>query len=424
MNKAINPSGNFTINYPTKEFTKTPNYLITNKTLKPFETLVLQFVLSLHPNTKLTQHLCSEAFDVSLRHIERVFKVFHDKGLVTSYKKKNDNNLYDTFYDFHTDILDGTREDLPDELVGTVPDTDVGTRENIKESLESNNDKCLSTVIENSSIPTQMSGHINTNLNNKTIYNTKEKINNKKEGELMSYESTVKLMRDKLVYSGKVENLIKEFGIDEVNKHLRYLDYFELDKLHQNYKKNLTFAFLESLRNNLPAPIHYQQIENDKIHNQRLVILDPVLKLFNIKSQDRIDLYLEICRNINYHRLQDKLNKDEYTKQGIDFANRRSLRSRQYELSLEEKSKLIEDLTLKFYKDKNTRIDITKKLVKYDIKKVLNLVKITLTDNKYSTISLKNELEEYKGDVNKYLFNLEIWVLNLSNKEIVEEVLI
>lgn len=418
MNKAINHSGNFTINYPTKEFTKTPNYLITNKTLKPFETLVLQFILSLHPNTKLTQHLCSEAFDVSLRHIERVFKVFHDKGLVTSYKKKNDNNLYDTFYDFHTDILDGTREDLPDELVGIVPDTDVGTRENIKESLESNNDNGLSTVNENSSIPTQMSGHINTNLNNKTIYNTKEKINNKKEGEdkMDSYESTVKLMRDKLVYSGKVENLIKEHGIEQVNKHLRYLDYFELDKKHVNYNKNLTFAFLESLRNNNEPPNAYRAAKEKAIFNKRYEAIKQYNEVLKINTLDRVNTFYYPLKKIMDMKDKFKLNLDEFTLNAIETLNRRRKLSGQGILSLEEKTTLINDSTDEYYKTRNEIILTCKTLKELDIKPFFSLIKITISNNQ----TILQTLNWSKFTVDKEINKLETFILLTAENEIWE----
>lgn len=409
MNKAINNSGNFTIHYPTKEFTKTPNYLITNKTLKPFETLVLQFILSLHPNTKLTQHLCSEAFYVSLRHIERVFKVFHDKGLVTSYKKKNDNNLYDTFYDFHTDILDGTREDLPDELVGIVPDTDVGTRENIKESLESNNDKCLSTVIENSSIPTQMSGHINT-ISSNTINNTKEKINNKKSkvsDDMNKKKQLIKKLNDFGI--ANTDNLFKFNSVDEIEQQIKWLPY--RISINTSTEDQIKYKLIDSIRYKDGVPKELKDIEL----TDKLKLACRLVKTNGTSKGDMIQALIK--KLIKMKELHSK-KLDIHIKETIELETLQRNLLKQSPLTVKEKGDIQEKETELFEQHKQNISNELKVLRdSLDIKELFKSSLDTLNSQEgLKKILLDKEISLY-GSLDSLFNRLETFILKETYKE-------
>lgn len=254
--------------------------------------------------------------------------------------------------------------------------------------------------------------NIDIRIDNKDI---NKKINNKKDGELMSYESTVKLMRDRLVYSGKVENLIKEFGIEEVNKHLRYLDYFELDKTHQNYKKNLTFAFLESLRNNLPEPQALKKINSSISENKRSEKLKPIKEYFNIKSKSNIDTVTYLFKKLVSMKENYKTNLNSFQKELISLTNNNRKILKQDELSLKEKTKLIEDSVKSYYKQR-TQI-ITDCIFLKDYIDILTLFQIILGGNQVSLQSLKlvsiNNLD-------KEIQKLKIFILTTSQDSLEE----
>lgn len=411
MSYSNKSSGNITIIKPNKCYSKVSNNIILDSRISHTSLRIALFLNLKHDNWFFTKEELMEALSVSKNVYSHSINELKEYGYLEVNKvSKGKGKGFSYQYSINTEGYTDPRKWDVETIRDPINDTYTDPRKWDVDKPSNNQDLTLEPSNSLISTTSQKVGSIyNTDINNKTINNTKEK-NYKKESEVKNDMDKKKQLVKRLNSLGidNTDNLFKYNSLDEIEQHIKWLPY--RISINTATEDQIKYKLIDSIRYKEGTPKELKDIElTDK--------LKLACRLIKTNGTSKGDMIQALIKKLVKMKELHSKKLDIHIKETIELETLQRNLLKQAPLTVKEKGEIQEKETELFEQHKQN-ISNELKILRdsLDIKELFKSSLDTLNSQEGLKILLDKEIALY-GSLDSLFNRLEIFILKETYKE-------